>query len=84
MRKIRLHFDRRQLSLLKGHLVYASCHICGTTTFIYMYTTGWGVVFEVLSPEVVSLPLFSTFVLRFIGHPKYTGPKQEPITDLRL
>ena len=49
-----------------------------------MYTSGLGVVFEVLSPEVVSLPLFSTFVLRLIGYPKYTGPKQEPITDLRL
>lgn len=49
-----------------------------------MYTSGLGVVFEVLSPEVVSLPLLSTFVLRLIGYPKYTGPKQEPITDLRL
>ena len=49
-----------------------------------MYTSGWGVVFEVLSPEVVSLPLFSTFVLRFIGYPKYTGPKAVNSQPLKL
>lgn len=84
LRKIRLHFHCRQLSLLKGHLVYASYHICDTTIFSFMYTSGWGVVFEVLSPEVVSLPLFSTFVLRFIGYPKYTGPKAVNSQPLKL
>lgn len=41
-------------------------------------------VFEVLSPEVVSLPLFSTVVLRFIGYPKYTGPRVVNSQPLKL